>query len=91
MRVKLFATYRQIIGRKTLEVEPPVDILDLLTSLSDEYGGELRAWLLSSDGSDIGPNAIILVNGRNVLHMNGARTTVGEGDIVSLFPLVAGG
>ncbi|MDI9568418.1 MAG: MoaD/ThiS family protein [Bacillota bacterium] len=34
---------------------------------------------------------IILVNGRNIVHLAGIDTVLGEEDEVSIFPVVAGG
>jgi molybdopterin synthase sulfur carrier subunit len=65
--------------------------LVLLTQLSEEYGPELRTWLLSPDGTKKGDNAIVLVNGRHIEHLDGVDTQLTEEDVVSLFPLVAGG
>ena len=34
---------------------------------------------------------IILVNGRNILHLNGVQTPLNPDDVVAVFPMVAGG
>lgn len=91
MLVKYFATYRNITRRRTEEVAAPATILALLQRLSDTYGAELRSWLLSPDGTQKGDNAIIMVNGRHIEHLQGVDTPLKEDDTVSLFPLVAGG
>jgi molybdopterin synthase sulfur carrier subunit len=91
MRVRLFANYRAITGQKAIDLPAPVDMLALLTQLSEQYGAELRRWLLSPDGSEKGEDAIVLVNGRHIEHLQGVQTPLTEQDVVSLFPLVAGG
>jgi molybdopterin synthase sulfur carrier subunit len=91
MQIRYFATYRNITGRRTQDVAAPVDVLALLRQVSDEYGDELRSWLLAPDGAEKGQNAIVLVNGRHIEHLDGVRTKLVESDTVSLFPLVAGG
>ncbi|MDR1712562.1 MAG: MoaD family protein [Coriobacteriales bacterium] len=91
MQVKLFATYRTITGRSQLELAAPDNVLELLHQLSNEYGSELRSWLLSPDGTAKGDNAIVLVNGRHIEHLDGVATKLSEADKISLFPLVAGG
>jgi len=90
MKVKFFATYRDITRRKEEEVAAPADIWELLQSLCERYGG-FRAELISPGGADIHEEAIILVNGRNIHYLGGKNTPLTEADIVSLFPLVAGG
>jgi len=90
MKVKYFATYREIAQRKGEDVPAPPDVWALLLSLCERYPG-FRAKLLTPDGSDIGAETIILVNGRNVCHLDGRGTPLTEQDVVSVFPVVAGG
>lgn len=90
MRVKFFATYRSITGCMAVEVDAPRDVLALLEELSRRWPG-LREKVLNPEGDDIGADAIILVNGRSTVHLDGAATTLGNEDTVAVFPLVAGG
>ena len=91
MKVKFFATYRDVTRCKDEEITAPPDVYRLLVDLGERYGGKLKAKLLTSDGKDIGEETIILVNGRNVFHMDGINTALTEADVVSVFPVVAGG
>jgi len=43
------------------------------------------------DGNSLGPDAIVLVNGRNIAHINMLDTSLLDTDTVSIFPIVAGG
>ena len=45
--------------------------------------------MLSGDG--LGGEIIILVNGRNVLYLEGIDTPLKASDEISIFPMVAGG
>jgi len=91
MKVKFFATYRDFTRRKDEDIIAPPDIWSLLQSLGERYGADLRAKLLTPDGKEIGEETIILVNGRNVVHLDGKDTALSETDVVSIFPVVAGG
>ena len=90
MKLKYFATYRDITRRKDEDITAPENVLDLLTCLCDRYEG-FRAKLLTKDGSEVGEETIILVNGRNICHIGGVTTPLKESDTVSVFPVVAGG
>ena len=90
MKVKFFATYREITRRKDEDIPAPDDVWELLNSLGDRYKG-FQAVLISPDGADINKDAIVLVNGRNIEHLDGKNTRLTEADTVSLFPMVAGG
>jgi molybdopterin synthase sulfur carrier subunit len=88
--LKFFATFREIVGSKTIEREfaDGTTVGEVLRDLETEYealGGELLV-----DG-DLKPQINVLKNGREVLHMDGIDTHVDDGDTVSVFPPVAGG
>jgi molybdopterin synthase sulfur carrier subunit len=88
--LKFFATFREIVGSKTIdrEFDDGTTIRDVLYGLEEEY--EDMQGELIVDG-DLKPQINVLKNGREVLHMEGIDTVVDEGDTVSIFPPVAGG
>jgi len=90
MKVKFFATYRDVTRRKDEDVPVPPDVWALLESLCERYPG-LKSKLMTPGGADIGDETIILVNGRNVCHLDGKNTQLAQTDTVSIFPVVAGG
>ncbi|MBR0405708.1 MAG: MoaD family protein [Eggerthellaceae bacterium] len=90
MLVKFFATYRQIAGCKSCDVEAPQDVLALMGVLSERWP-EFRNLILNRDGTDKGDDVIIMVNGRHIEHLDGVATQLTEEDYVAITPLVAGG
>lgn len=90
MLVKFFATYRQIAGAKSIELPAPATVLELLDSLSLTWP-EFRPLLLNDDKTGLGPDAIVLVSGRHIDHLQGVDTPLSESDYVAITPLVAGG
>jgi len=91
MKLKFFATFRSFTRCKEEDVVAPTTVWDLLLSLSERYGASFSKKLLSPDGSEINEETIIMVNGLNILHLDGKNTPLTETDIVSIFPVVAGG
>jgi molybdopterin synthase sulfur carrier subunit len=91
MKLKYFATYRDFTRCKEENVEAPRDVWELLTDISRRYGAGFRAKLITPDGMEVGEETIILVNGRDIHHLNGKNTPLTEADTVSIFPMVAGG
>jgi molybdopterin synthase sulfur carrier subunit len=89
--VKYFAYYRDYTGRKTENVSAPSTVGDLLRSLAKKYGGTLAEKLISPDGTELGVDAIVLVNGRNIAHLGFMNAPLCESDVVTVFPIVAGG
>lgn len=46
---------------------------------------------LVDDRDELIPGTMILLNRRNVLHLNGLETVINDGDIIAFFPPGAGG
>ena len=88
--LRFFATFREAVGEKerTRSVADDATVGDVLAALEGEYDG-LEGRLLE-DGA-VRPQLSVLKNGRNVVHRAGTETTLEEGDVVSVFPPVAGG
>lgn len=88
VEVRFFATFRDIVGRKTIsrDVPPGTPVGEVLSALIQEYpeldlyeDGELRGYIN------------VMVNGRNIMHEDGEATQLEAGDVVSIFPPVEGG
>lgn len=88
--LRFFANFREAVGQKerSRRVDDDATVGDVLESLEAEYDG-LDGQLLE-DG-EIRPQLSVLKNGRDVVHMAGAGTELEEGDLLSVFPPVAGG
>ena len=99
MRVRFFAYLRKITGCAEAEV-PYVETAGALArSLCDLYGEKLRekmfpsgdATKLADEGTQIGAEIIILINGRHISHLGGVAAPLNPDDRVDVFPVVAGG
>ncbi len=90
LTLKFFATFREAVGSKIVEREfaDASTVGDVLAALEAEYEG--LAGNLLVDG-DLKPQINVLLNGREVLHMEGVDTGVADGDTLAVFPPVAGG
>jgi molybdopterin synthase sulfur carrier subunit len=65
-------------------------VKSVLDTLVAETGDKL-AKILYPKGDRLSDLLYILVNGRNIRHLKGLETELVDGDIVSLFPVTAGG
>jgi len=90
MTVNYFATIRTYTGesKRTID-DPPATLRPLLVTLAARYGTAFRRAVFSGD--ELGGEVIILVNGRNVLYLQGIDTPLTASDEISIFPMVAGG
>ncbi len=87
--VKSFANFREIMGKRELEIELKSNssVGELLENLCRRY--ELRNQLF--DGNAIKRYVKVLVNGEDIVFLKGLETKLKNGDEVALFPPVAGG
>ncbi len=91
IELRFFATFRAAVGRKVVEREyaDGTTVGDVLAAIEAEWP-ELEGEILDDDG-EIRPQLSVLKNGREVVHIDGTETMLGDGDRLSVFPPVAGG
>ena len=92
LKVKFYSLFR--INLKSAgteyELDKKITIAELIKKLDQGYDGYFTKKLLEEDRS-ISPGAIILLNGKNVIHLDKLETVVSNQDTVTLFPPSAGG
>ena len=88
--VKLFADLQKALGQElVLSVPEGGTVRDLLRILGERYAA-FSPEDLKNDGI-LRPDINILQNGRNIKYLNDLDTRVTKGDIIAIFPPVAGG
>ena len=92
VEVRLLGVFRGLTGidRLSLKVERP-DVKSVVKVLAKSFPAEARKLLIDPDLDDPRPNALILLNGREISVLNGLWTEVTEGDEITLIPVVHGG
>jgi MoaD family protein len=90
--VKFVGSLRHVSGvnELALTLKDGFSIKELMTEIARELP-ELKRNLIDSQLEDPRPNALILVNGREISVLNGLATNVKDGDEVVLVPVVHGG
>ena len=83
VKVKLFATLRDIAGKKKIEIKGVKNICELLSYLYEKYGDEFR--------KEMEEKNMILVNGYNILDLDEYEAKISDGDETAIFPPVGGG
>jgi molybdopterin synthase sulfur carrier subunit len=89
--LRTFATFREILGARetALDLPPGENIRGLLERLCQNHAG-LRERLFDAAGAFKAYN-LVLKNGRGIASLSGLDTVIDEGDVIALFPPVAGG
>ncbi len=92
MRINFYATLRQLVGGKTVEVPTPAASTTVLSALEtvtrdrQELAGEV--WRAPGMLKE---HIHVFVNGREISFLNGLETPVSDRDTLDVFPPVGGG
>jgi sulfur-carrier protein len=88
--VKSFATFREVMETQlVLQLPEGATVRSLLTDLTARFDG-LDTLLFATPGT-LRDFVNILKNGRNVHFLAGLDTPMEDGDVIALFPPLAGG
>ncbi|MDI6884414.1 MAG: MoaD family protein [Hadesarchaea archaeon] len=92
IEVRLFAGLRELAKQKAVMEDLPGGgtVADVISRLSDRFGQEFQKQVIGERGQ---PSELlrILVNGRNLASLEGVETRLKDGDVLAIFPPVAGG
>jgi len=78
-------------GREQIIVLPKgACIADLLVELEKKYGDPLIK-VFQRESGELHPQLILMLNGRNILFLNGLKTVLKDGDELFFLPAVGGG
>lgn len=90
MEVRFYATLRPIVGGRSVALDdPPPTVGELLERLCGEHEG-LRERVLDETGQ-IRQFVAVIVDGRDVRHLEGLQSRLRAESEIDVFPPVAGG
>lgn len=92
VQVKAFAKIRDVLGRKVeLEVREGMAVGDLLNQLIEKYGDAFKRQIFNPETGELRSYVKVLLNGRDIDFLKGLETRLNDGDVLALFPPMAGG
>lgn len=93
MKFRFFGPFREIAKIREIEltIAEEAKILDALSLLIEKYGTEMRKTLFHPQKGSLKSDFQILVNGNNIYARKGVKTPLKNGDIIIIYPPVAGG
>jgi len=92
VNVRLLGIFRGFSGKSriALRLEQPT-VGKVIQRLADSLSVEARRLLVDPELDDPRPNALILVNGKEIGVLKGLETQLKEGDEITLIPVSHGG
>ena len=93
VEVKFLGVFRQFSGRKRISVklEKLATVGKAIEKLTEAFSSEFRRMLVDPELEDPRPNALVLVNGKEISVLQGLKTEVEDGDEIILVPVSHGG
>jgi len=88
--IKFFASFRDIVGRKGMDVEYR-DEMKLGELLHDMCSASEPLDKACFEDGQLRDYVKLLVNGHNIAFLDGLETVLKDGDVIAVFPPVAGG
>ena len=92
INIQFYSLLRMLLKREKLEL-PSVEnetVEQFLQRLQQQLSTPFLQKLLDEQGEPI-PGTIIMINRRNIHHLEKLQTLVQDGDVIALFPPGAGG
>jgi molybdopterin synthase sulfur carrier subunit len=91
MIIKVFATFRQIVSGKEVQVDVQQgeSVHDMLQNLIEQFPN-FESELFDAQGN-LQRHVHVFVNGKNIIHGDGLATVLQPSDEVALIPPVGGG
>jgi len=93
VKVRLLGVFRGLFekGWVPMESEEPTTVRKVIQKLTEAFSSEFKRVLIDLDLEDPRPNALILVNGKEISVLQGLETEVNDGDEIVLVPVSHGG
>ena len=93
MKINLYATFRQVVGARSIDLDLPAEhatVLEMLKTVLDAHP-RLGAQLVDDTGQLL-RHVHIFINGRDIEYLpDGLGTSLTPADKIDIFPPVAGG
>lgn len=92
VNIKLLGVLRGVSGKSriSLKLEKPT-VRKMMQKLVESLSGEAKKLFVDSSNSDIQPNMLVLVNGKEISALKGLETQIKEDDEVVVIPVSHGG
>ena len=93
VEVRFMGIFQQLSEKKRLKLklEEPTTVRKAVIKLTETFSPEFKRALVDSNLDDLRPNALILVEGKEISVLQGLETEVKDGAEIVFLPMVHGG
>lgn len=92
VKIRLLGVFRGLSGKSEMSLRIRGDTVgDVVQALAGSLPAEARRLLIDKELNDPRPNALILLNGKEISVLKGLKTRIEDGDEVTLIPVSHGG
>ncbi len=93
VNVRLIGVFRELSekSRFHMKLEEPVVVRKMIQRLTETFSPEFKRALIDPELNDPRPNALVLVNGKEISVLEGLETELNKGDEVVIVPVSHGG
>ena len=90
--VQFLGNIREATGtrERTFDISEPT-VQALFDRMTTEYGDDFKRTLMHVSAGKVSSSVVIALNGVDIEALKGVKTNLKDGDIVAIFPPVAGG
>ena len=90
IKIKFYSLLRTFLEQNEIKIDADnISVFDLLQKISEKTNKDLMSEII--DTGELINGTIILINGRNIYHLQKMDTIVKNGDLVDIFPPGGGG
>lgn len=92
VKIRLLGVFRGVSGKSEMSLRlQGATVGDVIQALADLLPVDARRLLIDKELNDPRPNALILLNGKEISVLDGLKTGIEDGDEVTLIPVSHGG
>lgn len=91
--VRFLGTFQRHSGKKfvNLKFEDPLTIKEVIIKLTEVLPSKFKDAVVDSNFNFMQPNALVIINGKEISSLKGIETKVQDSSEVVLIPMVHGG